>query len=269
MNMTQLSPLLEQSSVRVTAQIAAGVLALSCAYEGMVLAGVGKPGAAAYSMYHLGVMGLLLAMSVWVVVRTRFKSAGALPVTGLLSVGLGIALIGDVLNSSISPVEGTPEKLTWALLWFGLGYSAYAAFLGLEFAKIPAGSRKRALPILLIAIPVLAVANYLSWSSRIEPLVASHNILKSGSLIFSVTLYVALPALSLAILVGSRWSTGALVLLIGAGLLAFSDLILFATWLPGDESVSLEHYALNWIFYFGGQSLFFIGAISHSATDTA
>lgn len=132
-------------------------------------------------------------------------------------------------------------------------------------AVLLADRRKRSSGALVGAAAVLAVANYLSWSSRIEPVVSQHGALKTGSLIFSLTLYVALPALSLAIFVGSGWSTEALVLLIGTGLLPFSDLILFGTWLGENDSVSLGNYALKRIFYFGGQSLFFIGAITRNA----
>jgi hypothetical protein len=235
----------------------------------MAVAGIETPGDGAYSTYHLTVMALLLAMSVWVAAKAPSKAFGALPIIGLLSVGLAFTGIGDVVNSSISPVHGPPQKLTWALLWFGVGYSAYVAFLGLEFRRISAAMRKRALITLLAAAPILAVGNYVSWSERIEPLVGQHEILRAGSLIFSVTLYVALPALSLAIFVGSNWSTEALVLLIGAGLLPFSDLILFATWLQGDGPVSLANYAINWIFYFGGQSLFFVGAITRNAARSS
>lgn len=263
--MTEPSTLVHSPSVKMPALIAAGVLAVSCAYEGMALAGIETPASFAYSIYHLFCMALLLAMSVWVFLQNRSNVVGALPAIGLLSVGLIATGIGDFVNSSISPIEVVSQKLTWALLCFGVGYSAYTVLLCIEFGRIAPDRRKRSWAALVGAAAVLAVANYLSWSSRIEPVVSQYSALKTGSLIFSLTLYVALPALSLAIFVGSGWSTEALVLLIGTGLLPFSDLILFATWLGGDDSVSLGNYALNWIFYFGGQSLFFIGAITRSA----
>lgn len=256
----------ESSAARLPVQIAAGVLALSCAYEGMVLAGLETPGNTGYSLYHLLCMGLLLSMSALTFTKARALSANALPIIGLLTVGLLFTGIGDFVNSSISPVESVPQKLKWALLWFGLGYSAYVAFLALEFKKIPPENRKRAVTVLAVAVPVLLIANYLSWSSRVEPLVSPHGILNAGSLVFLLTLYVALPALSLAIFAGSNWSSSALILLIGAGMIPFSDLILFATWLrEGEGAVSLHNYALNWMFYFGGQVLFFIGALTHFA----
>lgn len=257
----------DQAANPLPALIAAGALALSAAFEGVVLAGLETPGNGPYSVYHLICMGLLLACSALVLARARrdgVSTAFALVTAGLLCTG-----IGDFVNSSISPAEAPHQKLTWSLLWFGLGYSAYVAFLILEFIKIPAELRRRAWVVLVLVAPVLLIANYTSWSSRIEPLVSPYGVLKPGSLVFLATLYVALPALAAAIFVGSKWSLETLVLLIGAGLLPFSDLILFTTWLPeGAGPASLPKYALNWIFYFGGQALFFIGAASHVARET-
>jgi hypothetical protein len=256
-------------TVRRSTQLAAGVFALSGAYEGLILAGLETPGDRGYSAYHLICMALLFASSLWVFTQERRNAAAVPPIIGLVTVGLFFTGIGDFVNSSISPVETPHQKLTWSPLWFGLGYSAYVAFLVVEFTKIPAEMHKRAWAALAVAAPILLIANYLSWSSRIEPLVSQHGILKTGSLIFLATLYVALPALAAAVFVGSHGSSEALVLLIGAGLLPFSDLILFTTWLPeGEGPASLPKYALNWIFYFGGQALFFIGAISRCLTKS-
>lgn len=256
----------DRRTTPVPTQIAAGVVALSAAFEGMILAGLETPGDGPYSMYHLICMAVLLAGSVWVFTQARRDTAPNTPMIGLVAVGLLFTGIGDFVNSSMSSVEVPHQKLTWSLLWFGLGYSAYVAFLIMEFTKIPAEMRKRAWVVLAVVAPTVLVANYVSWSSRIEPLVSQHSLLKSGSLIFLATLYVALPGLAAAIFAGSNWSTEALVLLIGAGLLPLSDLLLFTTWLPeGAGPAPLPKYALNWIFYFGGQALFFIGATSYFA----
>ena len=55
----------------------------------------------------------------------------------------------------------------------------------------------------------------------------------------------------------SRWSVGGLLVLVGAVLIPYSDLVLFRSWLEGGDPdvVSRQLYASNWILYFGGQCL--------------
>jgi hypothetical protein len=56
----------------------------------------------------------------------------------------------------------------------------------------------------------------------------------------------------------TNWSIRGLIILIGAILIPYSDLILFSSWLKNgnDPAVpGIQLYAYNWILYFGGQAL--------------
>ena len=227
------------------------LLAGSLAAESAVLSGMLPLPVAAYHGLHLALMAALLTITLSLYRSRRREGADDKAVVLLFAAGLAFTLVGDYVNSQLSDVNPVTLKLTWALLFFGLGYSCYIVGLWKGSALLPARPR------LLIAIPVIAAINVIGWFTSVASRVAGDPALTYGSFAFNATLYVLLPWLAIRHLVARRFSLDAVVVLIGAVLLPYSDLVLFTTWLaqPPGAPISTTLYASNWIVYFSGQCL--------------
>ena len=225
------------------------LLALSVGFEIGVITGLYKPSDAVYHTGHLLLITALVCSQIWAwrIQRHQVKQHWGL----WFAVGTLSTLIGDYVNSAVSGVTPVSAKLSWALLWFGIGYTLYSVAL-LRHARatpIKAG-------VLLLIIALIGLFNSLAWFKDIAALVAFAPVLYYGTFIFNLTIYVAMPLGALLFYRNTGYSTGGLVVLIGALLVIFSDLILFAAWMPGNPDVaSMLLYAANWVLYFGGQGL--------------
>jgi hypothetical protein len=230
-------------------------LAASVAIEVTLLAGIFQLGSGAYHGLHLLLMaalaGALLLQFRWA--RTQGNAAAAsalLLAAGALSTG-----IGDYVNGALSGVSPVSLKLTWALLLFGIGYSLYVGVLW-QAAKTCAPGNWQTwrwlLPLLILT------GNVLAWFNHVEANVADHALLYYGSFAFNATLYVALPTLALWFWAQTGRTPAAMIVLVGTVFIPWSDLVLFDSWLRGQDPdvPAFELYALNWILYFGGQALF-------------
>lgn len=228
------------------------LLAASLVVESGMLSGLFSFSVTGYHLIHLLLMTGLLAITGALWWRRRRESAPDAPVVALFALGLVFTLIGDYVNSRLSDVNPVTLKLTWALLFFGLGYSCYIAGLWRGLALVAPGARR-----LWPVIPVILALNVTGWLTSVAARVAGQPVLSYGSFVFNATLYVILPWLAIRYLVACRYGLASVVVMIGAVLLPFSDLVLFKTWLPrpDDEPVSLILYSSNWILYFGGQCL--------------
>lgn len=241
-------------------KLVAVLVAVSIATEATLLAGIFHLDTGPYHLMHLLWMGVLVCGQLAVYRHARAQSlpgAGAAFALGLGALSTGI---GDFVNGAASSVEPVSLKLTWALLLFGIGYALYVVTIYRHAepalrAASPAAYRSR----YLIALAILA-GNVFAWLQHVEPHVAGHALLYYGSFIFNATLYVMLPACALWLALATRWSLGSIVVLIGAILIPYSDLVLFGSWLRGGDPAvpSFELYAYNWILYFSGQALFAI-----------
>lgn len=207
-------------------------------------------------LYH-GQHLLLMALVIGFVARLRLQQssrstvrlAASLTLTGLISTG-----IGDWFNSALSGLEPVSAKLSWALLTFGIGYTAYVVNLGM--AVRDATDRKPARATVLILSTVIFIHNLANWWFVVQPVLPQGSVLYWGSLLFNQTLYVAMPLLAFLYAWQRRWDVLSILILGGAVLLPWSDLVLFASWLPDDPPfVSRSLYAINWLVYFGGQVL--------------
>ena len=234
-----------------------GLLAASVAAEVNLLAGLERLGEGAYHALHLGLMVAVVASLWWLSWSNRSTSRHA-TTSGWMALGMAFTALGDHVNGPVSGVEPVSLKLTWALLLFGVGYTMYVAMLW-RHDRIIAAQRRNGSGWWRygLAIPV-AVLNLLLWLEHVEPGVRAHPLLNHGSLVFNLTLYVAMPVLAMRYFINSRWSIGGLVVLIGGVWIPYSDLILFGSWLLEgvDPAVPVfQLYAYNWVVYFGGQVL--------------
>lgn len=230
------------------------LLGVSLAIEAAVISGFAKLPVGVYHPIHLLLMAGLLLGVLLLYRQRRATRAPDAPVALLFAVGLAFTAVGDYVNSPLSGIEPVTTKLTWALLLFGLGYSCYVAGMwkGLSLLGGP-GWRGR----LLWLIPLILVGNVATWFRYVSGLVADHPLLYYGSFVFNATLYVVLPWLAIRYLIMSRFALGAVVVMVGAVFVAYSDLVLFTTWLvqPAGEPITAVLYASNWLVYFGGQCL--------------
>lgn len=234
-----------------------GLLAASVAIEVNLLAGIERLGDGPYHALHLAFMAAVVAslgLLGWSNRGTSRHASTAL----WMALGMAFTAVGDHVNGAMSGIEPVSLKLTWALFLFGVGYTLYVAMLWRHDREMAAAGRgaigwwRHAL-----AVPVAAL-NLVLWIQHVEPGVRAHPLLCHGSLVFNMTLYVAMPVLAMRYFINSQWSIGGLVVLIGGMWIPYSDLILFGSWLgPGvDPAVpSFQLYAYNWIVYFGGQAL--------------
>lgn len=233
------------------------LLGASVALECGVLSGLWPLPSAAYHLIHLLLMAALLALTLALHRQRRGRADAAVPLW--FAAGLVCTLAGDYVNSALSSVAPVTPKLSWALLFFALGYSCYIVgmwqgltLLGAATGHRPAGSRA-----LWAIIPVILVLNAVTWFVRVLPRVQGNPLLTYGSFAFNATIYVLLPWLAIRYLLASRFGVAAVVVGIGVLLLVYSDLVLFDAWLklPDGTPVPVEFYASNWILYFGGQCL--------------
>lgn len=233
------------------------VLALSAsvAIEVTLLAGIFRLGDGAYHGLHLLLMAALVCALLLQFRWARAQRQAAAGAALLLAAGALFTGIGDYVNGALSGVSPVSLKLTWALLLFGIGYSLYVAVLW-QAAKACAPGNWQTwrwlLPLLILA------GNVLAWFNHVEANVAGHALLQYGSFLFNATLYVALPTLAIWLWVQDGRTPAALVVVIGAVLIPYSDLVLFDSWLRGQDPdvPAFGLYALNWILYFSGQALF-------------
>ena len=175
-----------------------------------------------------------------------------------LALGMALTAIGDYVNGANSCVEPVSNKLTWALLLFGAGYVIYNFILwnytnNIISKKTATFSKYK----YFVAIPIIVI-NFISWFLHVEPNLKNINLLYYGSFFFNLTIYVAMPLFAFWYYFSTNWSIRGLIILMGAILIPYSDLILFNSWLKNgnDPAVpSIQLYAYNWILYFGGQAL--------------
>lgn len=235
--------------------IAAALLAASAVLEVTLLAGVQEIGDTAYHLIHL-VWVAALAVSLFSLhLFARTRGGGALALW--FGIGLCLTGVGDFINGAESGVEPATLKLSWALLLFGAGYAIYSVAMWAFSEPLLRGQSSRfARWRYAIPIPILIV-NVIGWFTYVESHVGGHDVLYYGSFIFNATVNVALLTVAIWFFYTSGRSIGGLVVLIGALLLPYSDLILFDSWLrDGDPAVpSFELYSYNWIVYFSGQAL--------------
>ena len=238
-------------------KLVAVLLATAIGIEVSLLAGVYHLDTAPYHLMHLAFMAVLVLgqFALW-----RHARAAGLPAAGTalaLAIGAAFTAVGDFVNGAVSGIEPVSLKLTWALLLFGVGYTLYVATLWRCAAPALRTGAPRLYPWRYAVALVILAGNVAAWLQHVEPGAAGHALLYYGSFVFNATLYVMLPACAAWLAVASRFSLGAIVVLIGAILIPYSDLVLFDSWLRGNPAVpSFELYAYNWIVYFGGQALF-------------
>jgi hypothetical protein len=227
----------------------------SIAMEITLLAGLFPVNDLIYHGLHLALMAALIT-SQWMVFRSASPQDPRRWLAFCFALGAMFTAVGDYVNSAVSAVQPVSLKLTWAMLLFGVGYTLYSVALWKH-------SRDAVQPLALgklrpaywMVLPVLAV-NVVSWFQHVEQLLPGLDLLYYGTFIFNATIYVLMPVYAFWFFLNSRQSTGSLLVLCGALLIPYSDLILFASWLKGNPAVpEFPLYAFNWILYFGGQVL--------------
>lgn len=238
-------------------KLVAVLLAVSIGLEVTLLADVYRMDTAVYHGLHLVMMGVLVCGQLAVYLCARRDGIAGAGAALALAVGAASTAVGDFVNGAASGVEPVSLKLTWALLWFGMGYTLYVVTLFRQAGPVlQAGAPGLYRWRWAIALPLLA-GNVMAWFRHVEPGAAGHDLLYYGSFVFNATLYVLLPLFAAWLVLGTRGSLAAIVVLIGAVLIPYSDLVLFDAWLRGNPPVPpFELYAYNWIVYFGGQALF-------------
>jgi len=238
-------------------KLVAVLLAVSIGLEVTLLADVYRLDTAAYHGLHLVLMGVLVCGQFAVWRRARRDGLAGAGAALALAIGAASTAVGDFVNGAVSGVEPVSLKLTWALFWFGIGYTLYVMTLLRHAGPVLAAGAPRLYRWRwAIALPFLA-GNVLAWFRHVEPGAAGHDLLYYGSFVFNATIYVMLPLFAFWLVLGTRASLGSIVVLIGAALIPYSDLVLFDAWLRGNPAVpAFDLYATNWIVYFGGQALF-------------
>lgn len=233
------------------------LLAVSVALEMSWLAGIFVVGDGAYHLFHILLMATLAVSQLAVYFHGR-RNGVTHRLALWVAIGTGLTAIGDFVNGAASGVEPVSLKLSWALLWFGTGYALYCwAMWQHNNPLLKAKGGMVADYRYLLAVPVLAI-NVVSWFQHVEANVAVSGLLYYGSFLFNATLYVMLPTFAIWFYYNTGRSVGGLLVMIGALLIPYSDLVLFGSWLRGGDPAvpGFQLYAYNWILYFGGQVLF-------------
>lgn len=232
------------------------LLVASISVEITLLIGLFQFSDALYHGIHLLLMATLIVLQL-----TLFLTADKNLQTRKYALWFAIATtftaVGDYVNGAISMVQPVSLKLTWAMLLFGVGYVVYNFVLWQLNQSMLKQQKKTHFSGLQYAIilPILAI-NVLSWFQHVEPNIRGLDVLYYGSFIFNATIYAMMPLFAVWFFYQSKYSMGGLLVLLGALLIPYSDLILFASWLRGNPPVpSFEFYAYNWILYFSGQAL--------------
>ena len=239
----------------------------SVALEVGVLSGLWYLPTAGYHLIHLSLMAALLAGMLLLHRHRQRRRAGAAdaPVALLFAAGLAFTGIGDFVNSGLSPVGAVTAKLSWALLFFALGYGCYVVGLvkGLALLAAPRPGW------VWLLVPAILAVNVVGWITRVEHRVEGSPLLYYGSFVFNATLYVVLPWLAVRYLLLRRFRVDGVLVLGGTLLAAYSDLVLFDSWLalPAGVAVPTALYATNWIVYFGGQCLITLFPAALAAED--
>jgi hypothetical protein len=233
------------------------LLISSVTLEITLLAGLFQFSDALYHGIHLLLMATLIVSQL-----TLFLTADKHLQTRKYALWFAIATtftaIGDYVNSAVSAVQPVSMKLTWAMLLFGIGYAVYNVVLWQLNQSMLKQQKKTRFSGLQYAIilPIWAI-NVVSWFQHVEPNLRGLDVLYYGSFIFNATIYVMMPLFAVWFFHQTKYSMGGLLVLLGAFLIPYSDLILFASWLRGNPPVpSFQLYAYNWILYFSGQALF-------------
>ena len=232
------------------------LLVASVSLEITLLAGLFQFSDALYHGIHLLFMATLIASQL-----TLFLTADKHLQTRKYALWFAIATtftaIGDYVNSAVSAVQPVSMKLTWAMLLFGIGYAVYNFVLWQLNQSMLKQQKKTRFSGLQYAIALLILAiNVVSWFQHVEPNIRGLDVLYYGSFIFNATIYVMMPLFAVWFFHQTKYSMGGLLVLLGAVLIPYSDLILFASWLRGNPPVpSFQLYAYNWILYFSGQAL--------------
>ena len=232
------------------------LLGVSVAIECGVLSGLWPLPSGAYHAIHLLLMACVLALTL-ALYRHRRSRGGADSVVPLwFAAGLAFTGVGDYVNSALSGVAPVTPKLTWALLFFALGYGCYIVGMWKGLALL-SGGRTSVPRALWAVIPLILAANVTTWITRVQHLLVGYPVLCWGSFVFNATIYVILPWLAIRYLFARRFSVSAVVVMVGVAFLVYSDLVLFDAWLKLDdgEPIPVALYASNWILYFGGQCL--------------
>ena len=208
------------------------LLTLSVMLEVSTLTGLLPLGDSLYHGAHLGFMAALVLSQILLYRRTRS------PLALLFACGSFATMIGDAFNSTLVPVQPVSLKLSWALLWFGIGYGLYLVALRREDREAQRRCGPSHLDDPRTALPAILVVNTVFWGVFVEKFLRGHDVLYIGSLLFNGSIYVLMP-----------W--------LGSLLIPFSDLILFHSWLRDGDPAAPDRllYAANWIVYFGGQVL--------------
>lgn len=232
------------------------LLGFSVALECAVVSGLWPLPVPAYHLIHLMLMVTAIAATL-ALYRRRSRGGDADRAVPLwFAGGLAFTAVGDYVNSALSDVNPVTHKLSWALLLFAFGYTCYIVGMWKGLALLDGG--KTVVPVFLWGlIPVILVGNLFTWFTRVQVRVADYPILSYGSFLFNATLYVLLPWLAIRYLFARRFSVEAVVVMVGVVFLAYSDLVLFDSWLklPAGADIPTLLYASNWILYFGGQCL--------------
>lgn len=254
MHQVRLCTVAPESVPKILTVLLGGSVAVECG----VLSGLGplslgplSPGT--YHGMHLLLMAAVLALTLALYRDRRGCADSAVPLW--FAAGLFFTGVGDYVNSALSSVGPVYLKLSWALVFFALGYGCYIVGFRKGLALLDGG---KPVPRAVWGIlPVILVLNVMTWISRVQPLLTGHPLLSWGSFAFNATIYVALPWLAIRHLLSRRFSLAAVVVMVGVGLLVYSDLVLFDAWLRLDEGTPIPTalYASNWILYFGGQCL--------------
>jgi len=238
-------------------QIASITLLASVIFEITLLAGLASVSDKLYHYLHIFLM-LVLIFSQILLYKSLKKNNLMAKYALWFALGMGLTAIGDYVNGANSCVEPVSDKLTWALLLFGAGYVIYNFILwnytNNIISKKPTTFSKYKY---FVAIPIIVI-NLISWFLHVEPNLKNLNLLYYGSFFFNLTIYVAMPLFAVWYYYSTDWSIRGLIILMGAVLIPYSDLILFGSWLKNgnDPAVpSIQLYAYNWILYFGGQAL--------------
>lgn len=232
------------------------LLSSSIALEAAFLAKLFSISDLLYHSLHILLMVTLIGSQLSLFLLSK-RQNGTHKLALWFAIGTALTAIGDFVNGAVSQVQPVSLKLSWALLFFGSGYALYNYALwkynSAALNKTPGTfSRLRH----FIVIPFLII-NVTSWFLHVEPGLRGMDLLYYGSFVFNATIYVMMPTVAVWYFYNSRQSVGGLLVLMGALLIPYSDLVLFNSWFRGGNpsAPSFELYAYNWLVYFSGQVL--------------
>lgn len=252
-------------AARVHQQAVLLLLVGAFAFEAATLGGLVEPSTTVYHLVHLAEIVLLVAAQV---ALGRAAPPGRRGLVHLMTVGLVLCGVGDFFNSALGPRHVVSTRLTFALVFFGVGYVLYVVAIARSLGGTRTAATARTGPSPVGVLGGALVVNVVAWVLVVLPHLHGHAVLMAGSLLFTVTIYVALPGLGQLAYLRSGCATAALPLLVGSMFIPLSDLLLFPTWLPGNPvDVPLDLYISNWFLYFGAQALMVVATARISTTS--